>query len=95
MSQQKIIETIYFLSLLPNFRKGMAYGKKRIWHNNGSLLVLHEWNYHLTIQELEFSTATFLIQAHGLHFAGMTSSNAEKMAALSDKLIQVDIIEEK
>lgn len=44
---------------------------KRIWHVNGSLIVLREWDYNLTNQVIDFNSVTFWVQAHGLHFANM------------------------
>lgn len=67
---------------------------KRIWHVNGSLLVLRECNYNLTIQEIEFTNAAFWIQAQGLHFTGMHPTNASKFAQFIGTLIQVESNEE-
>lgn len=43
----------------------------RIGHVNHALLILKEWDHNLTIKELNFNTASFWIQAHGILFVCM------------------------
>lgn len=70
------------------------FGKKHIRHVNQSLLILKQLDHNLTIKELNFNHATFWIQAHGIHFDGLTSSDAQKLAYLITKLVEIDEVKE-
>ncbi|OMO73078.1 reverse transcriptase [Corchorus capsularis] len=60
------------------------------WSVMNKHLMLKEWPVEAVLEEIDFTTSEFWVQAHNLLMSYLTKSNAEKIASMFPELVELD-----